>query len=82
MTEKDFKIDKLKDGTLIEDVKQYLEKKYEFIPTSTATATKASNGPFNGEFERFITRIETKLNDRRLDFIINPKMIIYNYLLD
>lgn len=71
--ETEFGKPKLKDGTLIEDVKQYLEKKYEFIPTSTATATKASNGPFNGEFERFITRIETKLNDRRLDFIINPK---------
>lgn len=71
--EPEFGKPKLKDGTLIEDVKQYLEKKYEFIPTSTATATKASNGPFNGEFERFITRIETKLNDRRLDFIINPK---------
>ena len=71
--EPEFGKPKLKDGTLIEDVKQYLEKKYEFIPTSTATVTKASNGPFNGEFERFITRIETKLNDRRLDFIINPK---------
>lgn len=71
--EPEFGKPKLNDGTLIEDVKQYLEKKYEFIPTSTATATKASNGPFNGEFERFITRIETKLNDRRLDFIINPK---------
>lgn len=72
-TEMEYGKPKLKDGTLIDNVNQYLEKKYEFIPTSTASTTKASNGPFNGEFERFITRIETKLNDRRLDFIINPK---------
>lgn len=64
---------KLSTGSLITNVSDYLEAKYDFIVSSTATATKASNGPFNGEFERFLTRIETKLADKRLDFIISPK---------
>ena len=64
---------KLKSGKLIEDINSYLDEKYEFITPSTAAATKASNGPFNGEFERFLTRIETKLSDKRLHFITSPK---------
>lgn len=64
---------KLKDGHLIEDITEYLDSTYDFVSSSTAAATKASNGPFNGEFERFLTRIETKLNDKRLNFITNPK---------
>lgn len=64
---------KLKNGTLINDITEYLNSKYEFVPSSTSKDTKASNGPFNGEFERFLTRIETKMNDRRLNFIILPK---------
>lgn len=64
---------KLKDGHLIEDITEYLDSTYDFVPSSTAAATKASNGPFSGEFERFLTRIETKLNDKRLNFITNPK---------
>lgn len=31
-------------------------------------------GGFNGEFERFISRMETKLKDRRLEFLLNAKM--------
>lgn len=64
---------KLKNGTLIKDITEYLNSKYEFVPSSTSKDTKAGNGPFNGEFERFLTRIETKMNDRRLNFIILPK---------
>ena len=64
---------KKKDGSLISDIIDYLDDTYEFVPASTASATKASNGPFNGEFERFLTRIETKLSDKRLDFITQPK---------
>lgn len=29
-------------------------------------------GGFNGEFNRFISRLETKLNDKRLNFLLNP----------
>ena len=71
--ENEFGKQKLKDGTLINDITEYLNSKYEFVSSSTSKDSKAGNGPFNGEFERFLTRIETKMNDRRLDFIISPK---------
>lgn len=32
----------------------------------------AKYGGFNGEFERFISRLETKINDKRLGFILEP----------
>lgn len=71
--ENEFGKPKLKDGTLINNITEYLNSKYEFVSSSTSKDSKAGNGPFNGEFERFLTRIETKMNDRRLDFIISPK---------
>ncbi|MGT2910112.1 ATP-binding protein [Streptococcus cameli] len=37
-----------------------------------AKITKA--GGFNGEFERFISRMETKLKDKRLKFLLHAKM--------
>ena len=64
---------KLADNTLVRDRKQlYFDDVYEFVPQSTAAATKASNGPFYGEFNRFLSRLETKLNDKRLNFLLNP----------
>lgn len=50
-----------------------LKKKFSFIPQSTAKDSKASNGPFNGEFNRFISRLENKINDKRLEFLMNPQ---------
>ena len=65
---------KRNDGTVIENAdEKYLEEDVSFASTSTAKETKASNGPYNGEFERFITRLETKLSDKRLRFITAPK---------
>jgi len=63
---------KLSDGTLIDNITKYFEDKYDFITVSTAKATKASNGAFNGEFNRFISRLETKINDKRLAFLLQP----------
>jgi len=63
---------KLLDGTLITDLNTYFEKQLDFVTTSTAKATKASNGAFNGEFNRFLSRLETKINDKRLDFLLQP----------
>ncbi|QXP67829.1 ATP-binding protein [Polaribacter sp. AHE13PA] len=47
--------------------------------TSTANSKHATFGEkvakyggFNGEFERFISRLETKINDKRLSFILEP----------
>jgi DNA helicase HerA-like ATPase len=66
---------KLADGSLIIDIekKDYFTKKIDFITQSTAKETKASNGAFHGEFNRFISRLETKLSDKRLDFIFKAK---------
>jgi DNA helicase HerA-like ATPase len=63
---------KLLDDTLITDINSYFDKKLDFITANTAKATKASNGAFNGEFNRFLSRLETKINDRRLDFLLQP----------
>lgn len=65
---------KLVDGTLIEDrCAYYFDQKRTFVVQSTAVATKASNGPFNGEFDRFVMRLESKINDDRLAFLLKPK---------
>ena len=65
---------KRSDGTVIENADEiYLSEEVVFATTSTAKDTKASNGPYNGEFERFITRLETKLSDKRLRFITASK---------
>ncbi len=64
---------KLIDGTLIDNRKDhYFDEMCTFVPQSTANATKATNGPFNGEFNRFVSRLETKLADRRLRFLLHP----------
>jgi DNA helicase HerA-like ATPase len=66
---------KLSNGTLLTDLekKDYFNNKLDFTTQSTAAATKASNGAFYGEFNRFISRLETKLSDKRLHFILNAK---------
>jgi DNA helicase HerA-like ATPase len=64
---------KLADGTLVDDRRDYyFEKLCTFVPQSTAAVTKATNGPFNGEFNRFVSRLETKLADKRLRFLLHP----------
>lgn len=65
---------KLKDGTLIEKREDYYFSEIrDFVETSTSAAAKASNGPFNGEFNRFCSRLETKLTDDRLSFLLKAK---------
>jgi hypothetical protein len=65
---------KLLDGTLVTERKNfYFEKIHSFVQPSTAAATKATNGPYVGEFNRFVSRLETKLADRRLGFLLDPK---------
>ena len=63
---------KLANETLIDDINRYFDEVYEFVASSTARATKASNGAFFGEFNRFVSRLETRLADRRLDFLLSP----------
>lgn len=61
---------KRNNGTVINNADQiYLTEEIQFAATNNTKDTKASNGPYNGEFERFVTRLETKLSDKRLKFI-------------
>lgn len=67
-------VPKLADGALVKERRDiYFDKVHSFVPPSTAKDTKANNGPFNGEFNRFVSRLETKLADRRLRFLLEPK---------
>lgn len=61
---------KLINGELLKDGTSYFNNKFEFTTSNNSKATKASNGPFNGEFNRFLSRFETKVNDKRLDFLL------------
>jgi len=64
---------KLADKTLVQSrVDYYFEKVQDFVPSSTSNAEKATNGPFNGEFNRFVSRLSTTLSDRRLNFLLRP----------
>jgi len=58
-------------GQLIEDENQYFEERYDFASPSTTKDKKASNGTFNGDFNKFLSRLETKMNDERLNFILH-----------
>ncbi|MBN2461319.1 MAG: DUF87 domain-containing protein [Candidatus Cloacimonetes bacterium] len=64
---------KLEDGTLVMDRKKiYFDKVHIFAHTSTTEANKAVPGPFHGEFDKFILNVDTKLKDKRLNFLFNP----------
>ena len=64
---------KRQDGSLVAEPDIiYLNEEVVFAATSNTKDNKASNGPYNGEFERFVTRLETKLSDKRLKFITAP----------
>ena len=62
---------KLADGILVPDRSIYFDAAKSFVTSSTAKADKATNGPFNGEFNRFVSRLETKLADKRLRFLLH-----------
>lgn len=61
------------DLTLVDNRSDYyFESPRDFVEPSTSNAAKASNGPFNGEFNRFLMRLEGRKNDRRLGFLLAP----------
>ena len=58
------------DGSLIQDrLPCYFNENVSFVESSTARDKKASNGPFHGDFERFILRLETIRHNPRLNFL-------------
>ncbi len=64
---------KLEDNTLVRERKaHYFEKVHEFIQQSTAKDTKATHGPFHGDFTRLVSRLESRVSDRRLSFMLEP----------
>ena len=64
---------KLANSTLVKERKDfYFDEVQTFVATSSAKDSKATNGPFNGEFNRFLSRLETKISDRRLNFLLEP----------
>lgn len=63
---------KLTDGSLVADRSIYFQGTKAFVVASTAKDDKATNGLFNGEFNRFVSRLETKLADKRLRFLLRP----------
>lgn len=72
-------VPKLADETLVHERSEYyFEKRLTFVETSTSGAKKASNGPFVGEFNRFLMRLEARQNDQRLDFLLNPRKLDSN----
>lgn len=54
-----------------EDV--YFDERVQFVDASQTKADKASGGPFTGEFDRFLMRLEGRQNDHRLDFLLSPR---------
>ncbi|MDR2235384.1 MAG: ATP-binding protein [Chryseobacterium sp.] len=68
-------------ATLTDKIEYNTDKLWNLIEFEESTANSkhekfgvkvSKSGGFNGEFDRFISRLETKLNDKRLDFIIKP----------
>src|SRR5699024_5472147 len=60
---------KLSDNNFIENKNEYFIEQLNFTEPSSKKDDKTSNGPFNGEFDRFLSRLETKIEDTRLDFL-------------
>ncbi len=62
------------DKTPATDNSDLFEEKRIFEATnSKRDETKISSGSFNGEFNRFLSRLETKMNDERLNFLLHTK---------
>jgi hypothetical protein len=51
----------------------YFKEPQAFVEISQSAGKKASPGPFNGEFNRFLMRLEARRNDKRLDFLLAPR---------
>jgi hypothetical protein len=46
---------------------------FEVIEFEDKVQSKINSGPYAGEFDRFVPRLETKLNDDRLSFLLKPR---------
>lgn len=65
---------KLATGTIVQKrADHYFSGVQEFVATSQSANTKASNGPFYGEFNRFLMRLDSRRADTRLQFLLAPR---------
>jgi DNA helicase HerA-like ATPase len=66
-------VPKLKDNILVKSRSaHYFDQQHEFVLNSNAKDSKAVNGPFYGELDRFLMRLGGRRNDTRLDFLLSP----------
>lgn len=68
---KDAKTGEIKIKNKIPEVKDEYQL-FENIDFEDKVTGKINSGAYAGEFDRFILRLETKLNDDRLKFLLNP----------
>jgi len=60
-----------KDGTVVEDrLPEYFSKEFEFDKTNSSYV----NGPYSGDFERFILRLEATVKNPRLRFLFDDSV--------
>ena len=71
---KDAKTGELKIKAKVADVadEHQLFEEIEFEEKSTG---KTNGGAYAGEFDRFVPRLETKINDERLAFLLKPRKV-------
>lgn len=69
------------DSPLLFDINNVLNfaraKNEERIPGAKAGTDKA--GPLYGQLSNFISRLENRINDRRLDFLMGPKVLAISF---
>lgn len=46
---------------------------FEDIAFEEKVQSKINSGPYEGEFDRFVSRLEAKLHDERLGFLLSPR---------
>jgi hypothetical protein len=68
LKQKEIEFDKDKLWDLIDFEESSGNGKHEILKEKVS-----KSGGFNGEFDRFVSRLETKLGDKRLKFIMDPK---------
>ena len=52
---------------------RYFDAQLAFMEQSGTKDSKASNGPFAGEFDRFVLRLRNVLDDERMSFLLKPR---------
>ena len=67
-------IPKKSDGSLIHNkIDSYFTEDITFCEQTTRAADKSSGGPYKGDFERFILRLENTIGNKRFNFLFNDK---------